>query len=369
MAEPTPPAVATAPEATPAEGAKPEEKPTESTPSPGLIPPFVPEAATEKPAEPEPAGPSPPMRALAASKPAVVRVKIFSLKKPELIDLCKAYDLDPSGTKEQLQERLLSYLHDLEAEDQGETAPETPIPAVEPAAVTSPSEAPHAEEPGPAKAEPVAAPVSSAPAQTVLVEKEKAAPAAPVLVTAASAPVVIEVPKPVVHVERPCPTCGRELSFITQYSRWYCYFCQRYAPATKSKNACPTCGATMRWIDQHQRWWCDACQKYASADLPGPSGTVAAKPAMAAEAVAPQAVARSVVAIHQHGSAGTGIGLIGFGLALYVIVEFFVTLAPLANLPINNPFTGEMAALTEFFAILFIAAGAMLGLWSMRDRP
>ncbi len=364
--------VAVAPEATPREGTKPEEKPTASTPLPDLVPPFVPETApepaVEKPAEPERAGPSPPMRALAASKPAVVRVKIFSLKKPELIDLCKAYDLDSSGTKEQLQERLLSYLHDLEAEEQGE-APGEPLSMGAPAKASTEASVAAGPETGKAEAAtpPAAALASAAPAQSVLVEEEKPAPAAPVLVTAAPAPVVVEVPRPVVHVEHPCPNCGRELSFITQYNRWYCYFCQRYAPATKSKNACPTCGATMRWIDQHQRWWCDACQKYAPADLPPPSGVVTK--AAATAAVVPQATARPAIMIHHHGSAGTGIGLIGFGLALYVIVEFFATLAPLANLPINNPFTGEMAALTEFFAILFIAAGTMLGLWSMRDHP
>lgn len=372
----TPPAITVAPESAPQETPKPEAKPEEGTPTAEAAltsTAGTPEPAAETPKEPETSPPSPPMRALAASKPAVVRVKIFSLKKPELVDLCKAYGLDPSGTKEQLQERLLSYLHDLEAGEPGEAAPEATVPGWEEMPSVPAAELPTAAEPGPVKAEESTAPRASAAiaasAQPALVAEEKPAISGPVLMTAASAPAVVEVPKPTPHAEHPCPTCGRELSFIAQYNRWYCYFCQRYAPAAKSKNACPTCGATMRWIDQHQRWWCDACQKYASADLPPPSGAVAPKPAAAAEVIAPQVTARPAFTIHHHGSAGTGIGLIGFGLALYIIVEFFATLAPLANLAINNPFTAEMAALTEFFAILFIAAGAMVGLWSMRDRP
>src|SRR5205085_4667100 len=54
--------------------------------------------------------------------------KIKETKKPVLMDLCKAYGLDPSGTKEQLRERLLSYLDDSEAERRPGTSPmEIPI--------------------------------------------------------------------------------------------------------------------------------------------------------------------------------------------------------------------------------------------------
>jgi hypothetical protein len=27
----------------------------------------------------------------------------------------------------------------------------------------------------------------------------------------------------------PCPTCGRPLTYVQQYNRWYCYSCQKYA--------------------------------------------------------------------------------------------------------------------------------------------
>jgi hypothetical protein len=123
----------------------------------------------------------------------------------------------------------------------------------------------------------------------------------------------------------------------------------------------------MHWIDQYQRWWCDACQKYGPADLPKPSKPVASKPA--AVGATTQIATRPTSTAYAHHSRASGVGLIGFGLALFVLVEFFTVLAPLANLAIGNPFTTEMAALTQFFAFLFVAAGAMLGLSALRDRP
>ena len=32
----------------------------------------------------------------------------------------------------------------------------------------------------------------------------------------------------------PCPTCGRELTYIALYRRWYCYHCRAYAPVSTS---------------------------------------------------------------------------------------------------------------------------------------
>jgi hypothetical protein len=136
----------------------------------------------------------------------------------------------------------------------------------------------------------------------------------------------------------------------------------------RSKNACPTCGATMRWIDQHQRWWCDSCRKYAPTDLPKPM-TAALPEAEAAPATATAAVARPAITAHSHASPAAGIGLVGLGITLWVIYEFFAALAPAMNLVINNPFTPETGALMTFFSFLFVAAGSMIGLSSLRDRP
>src|SRR6059036_543884 len=49
------------------------------------------------------------------------------------MDLCKAYNLDSTGTKEQLRERLLNYLDTLEGEAEVEQGVEEPESSTEPA--------------------------------------------------------------------------------------------------------------------------------------------------------------------------------------------------------------------------------------------
>lgn len=38
-------------------------------------------------------------------------------------------------------------------------------------------------------------------------------------------------PKPKIEAVAPnlCPTCGKPLTYIEQYKRWYCYNCKKYA--------------------------------------------------------------------------------------------------------------------------------------------
>ena len=364
-ATPAPTALVAQPvsEPSPAPAAQPESKPSTAE----VAPANAPEAAPpEKPAEPVPSEPSKEIQALVASKPAIVRVKIFALKKSELMDLCKAYSLDPSGTKEQVQERLLSFLHDLEVEEQPEAGAEGPPQTEAPAIEVHPGPIPVAETPSKRS---TGSPAAAATAATAVVQVEQAAamPVEPAAEEPVSepAPAVAEVPKAVAKVEHPCPTCGRELTYISQYDRYYCYYCQRYAPAMRVKGACPTCGATMRWIDQHQRWWCDSCQKYAPADLPKPANAALARPAGAATS---SVATRPAIVLHHHASPATGMGLIGAGLALWVIYEFFAVLNPVLNLGINNPFDATLGAFMVFLAFLLLAAGAMLGLSSLRDR-
>ncbi|MFO7791352.1 MAG: hypothetical protein R6W73_00015 [Candidatus Saliniplasma sp.] len=31
---------------------------------------------------------------------------------------------------------------------------------------------------------------------------------------------------------------------------------------TEEQNSCPTCGSQMRWINEYSRWYCDSCQEY-----------------------------------------------------------------------------------------------------------
>lgn len=400
--------------AVPATAAPVESAPAAETPrpSPEPAPQPAPEAAVQEPSpepaleskEEKPAAPEElPQSPYASMKPAALRVKLFALKKAELMDLCKVYALDPTGTKEHLQERLLVYLRDREskesdtewipkaAEAQAEPAALPPTPATEAPkteTIAMPPSAPAAKPvaivqaklPEPEGA-PVTAPASAA--QTALLEEPKPEPAPhaaeePALITVtpgpAGVPVVVEEEAARPKAAHPCPTCGRELSYVSQYDRWYCYFCQRYAPAAKAvpKFACPTCGATLRWISQYERWWCDRCERYAPADLPRPKGpapaaTSAVASTAAAAAATPEAATR-VVRTHRHGSPMGGIGLIVLGLITFVFLQAVTTL-PLA-LGYASPvvLTASDVALLDFLAFVLVAGGAIFGLAMARRQ-
>ena len=82
-----------------------------------------------------------------------------------------------------------------------------------------------------------------------------------------------------------CPTCNQPLTWIPQYSRWYCYNDKKYvnpeestkkndweevfqekkqpAPSKQSSQPlCPTCGKPLTWIPQYSRWYCYNDKKY-----------------------------------------------------------------------------------------------------------
>ena len=325
--------------------------------------------------------------AILASKPPLVREVILDAKKPVLMDLCKAYDLDPNGTKEQLRERLLSYLDELEAAaspTEGEEAPEEQVeetevietPAedasvtaeVEPTIVSTAPEELSQEEPvsysPPAQERTSAMRTSSA----VVVQEP-----APVMFARQPEPIVIVPETPRVREQlrgaHPCPTCGRGLTYIGLYSRWYCYSCRTYAPLAKSKNACPNCGASLRWIAQYERWWCDSCRRYAPADLPKPErARIAATSAVTVGRTAESAAAASSLLVHRHRSPGSGIGLMVLGIALFVVYEILVDLRAALAIDLGISLSSDVAWGLRFFAFLFVAAGAMLGLLSVRDQ-
>lgn len=334
-------------------------KPVEGTPPAtpeSASRPVEPVAAEKAPEAPE-APPSREIQALAAQKPAAVRVKLFALKKSELVDLCRIYGLDSSGTKEQMQERLLGHLHDVESEGPGEEGrPAGGLTARGAGVAAAVTTEPSAQEPPKARAVTVTQPETTVAAPKAAQERQET-PAAVAVTTAPEAP---EAPRPAPRVEHPCPTCGRELTYISQYGRHYCYYCQRYAPAAaRAKNACPTCGATMRWIDQHRRWWCDSCRRYASADLPAPAWA------------APVAVAVPIVrtvAGHRHGSPAGGAGLVGLGVALYIVYAFFGFLGGLLGFVRPAGITQEMLDVLQFFAFILVAIGAIVGLYGLRHR-
>ncbi|MGA2682333.1 MAG: hypothetical protein ABSF44_11115 [Candidatus Bathyarchaeia archaeon] len=83
-----------------------------------------------------------------------------------------------------------------------------------------------------------------------------------------------------------CPTCNQPLTWIPQYSRWYCYNDKKYVnpeesmkkgdweesvkdqrtqqTSTKKSSPplCPTCNKPLTWIPQYNRWYCYNDKKY-----------------------------------------------------------------------------------------------------------
>jgi len=323
------------------------------------------------------------------ARPPIVRLKVFQAKKPALMDLCKAYDLDPTGTKEQLRERLLSYLDTLEGEAEPEPGIEEPASRAEPATTEPaaevereswPTSRANAEarsvEEEPAREEPTAASPSAVSSEVIETRRSQES-----VVERVEAPVFVSVPESqpegsaALAVEsmralHPCPTCGRELTYIARYRRWYCYHCRAYAPVSQSRFACPNCGAALHWIGQYERWWCDACRRYAPADLPKPeSAAVAAATIAEVAKPASYAIAYPTTPItHRHRSPGSGIGLVGFGIILFVLYEFLVDLPGVLSYTTGIAVAPDLAFGLRFFAFVFVALGAIMGLSAVRDR-
>ena len=318
-----------------------------------------------------------------AKKPPLVREVIEVAKKPGLMDLCKAYDLDPNGTKEALRERLLSYLDELEAEA-SQVQPEE-IYEEEPQETEVIEAAP---EEAPATADEASATERVTPEEILHEESVEyvTRPAEQTPAPAATTAVVAEQTKraayqreqsPVVYVQetvvarapttatQPCPTCGRDLTYISVYSRWYCYSCRTYAP--KSRNVCPNCGASLRWIEQYERWWCESCRRYAPSDLPRPERPRATAASSVTSRATGSATATTLY-MPRHRNVGSGLGLIGLGIALFIVYEVLVDLPTALSSNFGIPLSSDVAWGMRFFSILFIAGGAMLGILSVRDQ-
>lgn len=282
-------------------------------------------------------------------RPKLRRFSILKAKKAKLAEWCEAYGLGTDGNRTVLKDRLLKYIDEHRDEEEAEAAAGATVPPAEagppvvepgpetvsepePVATPSPEPAREPEELPPAVpewAEPTpetpatpdpaavvpkeVAPAKETPAVTEPPATREtpatAEPAAAKPVTPAPAsvppPVVVEVAKAL-----PCPNCGKDLTYIAQYDRLYCFSCGRYAPKTYGKEAgavqapiaveapkappvavalpkveppkvvpkaahpCPTCGEELRFIKEYDRWYCDVEQKYA----PKEYGKVAKNP-------------------------------------------------------------------------------------------
>lgn len=488
-----------APEPEPVAASEPEVPPEVAEP---VVAPASPEPVAEPPkiAEPtpgaEPVAVSPP--AEKPARPKLTKNQVIRAKKVQLEGWSRAYGLDATGTRNALRDRLLAFLTELQGEEKYKPeAPEVAPPVAAPEAVALPAPAPAPPEPVVEEPKPEAAPEPAARASEVVAEEPKrepevvepakveaptkaeapaaapkraeappveAAPPAPVVEPpvgnapprGAEAPAVVEsepvvgpvvapAPPPVPRVtpvevakplpcpkcgkeltyiaqydrlycfscgnyapkgygrepapvveekpalsvvtpkvkaekkaEHPCPTCGRELTYIKEYDRWYCYAEKKYAPK-KVKNPCPTCGEELTFIKEYDRWYCYGERKYAPksyaaatsavATAPAPVGTapaveVASKPAGAAAEVVPAKAVKIVPhGEHAHGRPGIGIGLLATGFGFVLISRLLQLLGALrvidpADLQRLPAFvTPTLESLGILLAVIGIAVG------------
>lgn len=87
-----------------------------------------------------------------------------------------------------------------------------------------------------------------------------------------------------------CPTCGGQLTYVARYDRYYCDAERKYAPkgldvepgptgffgGTERHGGhyhCPTCGKELTYIAPYDRWYCYACGEYAPRGIPPVAGT------------------------------------------------------------------------------------------------
>jgi radical SAM enzyme (TIGR01210 family) len=246
-----------------------------------------------------------------AEESSITEKDIQKAKKAQLKDMCETCGLATSGNKRELQDRLFAYIsgetpseEEIEEEAEEEPTPEEEIPEEElpeeeeEAEEEAPEEEPEeeAEEEEPPEEEPEEeeeAPeeeeeVEEEPPEEEPEEEEEAPEEEP---EEEAPPPEDVVPAPPAKVERPCPTCGKELEFVEKYDRYYCYTCKSYAPREKPKPAvkaiaavpvkegkpCPTCKRPLKYIKEYDRWYCQSCGTYAPVTVREKKAPAAAK--------------------------------------------------------------------------------------------
>ena len=426
-------------------GGAPVEKPKEE------IPPAA--APTPEPATPEQAPTPPVTEAPAEEKPPLDKKTIETGKKSYLVSLCQAYGLESSGNRAVLKQRLLDHMAARglipkeEEEEEGvpaevativtekppevvvtpekpveapaaeEKPPEVPVPVIIPPVAEKPPEAAPVPEKAVEAPTPAAAAPEAPPAEAVA---EKPPEAAPALEAPAPSPKLI-----VVKAISPCPTCGRELTFIKSYNRYYCYNCRKYAPeeakaappkpapakpvapvpvaarpavrAAREAKPCPTCGGALSYIRQYNKWYCYSCRKYAPEKAPdscptcggpleyvaqyeryycysckkyAPEKAVQAAPAAAAQVVRMER-AGAVAPVHTHGGIGAGVGLAVVALVMFMVLQvlFYIpTLPGSYTIALSADTALYIFFLLQFLFGLFLVLAVMIGLVGLRKR-
>src|SRR2546428_10332831 len=129
-------------------------------------------------------------------------------------------------------------------------------------------------------------------------------------------------------------------------------------------------GPALRWIGKKQRWWRDSGRRYPPENLQKPEAAAAA-PGAPAEGAKPVAYATAYptsTITHRHRSPGSGIGLVGFGIILFVLYELLVDLPGVLSYTTGIAVAPDLAFGLRFFAFVFVALGAIMGLSAVRDR-
>ncbi len=165
-----------------------------------------------------------------------------------------------------------------------------------------------------------------------------------------------------------CSTCGRELSYIARYARYYCYDCGKYAPP-RPKHPCPNCGKSLTYVSQYRRHYCYGCSQYAPVEL---TVNILAESAVAvpgASAAAPR-IARTTRpdVVPRHGSLIVPATISTIGLLLAAALHLLVALPLSAGEQPYINLDSRTAWLIEFLGLLLLGTGVVIALVRLRDR-
>src|SRR5207245_8422165 len=98
------------------------------------------------------------------------------------------------------------------------------------------------------------------------------------------------------------------------------------------------------------------------------AGVVTPTPAEAAKSVSYATARPATTVTHRHRSPGSGISLVAFGVILFVLYEMLIDLPAALSYSTGIAVAPDLAFGLRFFAFVFVALGAIMGLSAVRDR-